>query len=60
MSSCYSGHHIAEDHVHTDITTRNNEEPQQKYRLRTVSNNPAPMNKQRLGKKWSLYDDGGP
>ena len=38
MSSCYSGDHIAKDHIHTDITTCNIEEPQQKYRLGTVSN----------------------
>ena len=30
-------YHIAEDHIHTDITC-NTEEPQQKYRLGTVSN----------------------
>ena len=30
--------HIAEDHIHTDITTCINEDPQQKYRLGTVSN----------------------
>ena len=37
MGSCNSGDHIAEDHIHTDITC-NIEEPQQKYRLGTVSN----------------------
>ena len=37
MSSCYSGDHIAEDYIHTDITTLNIEEPQQKNRLGTVS-----------------------
>ena len=37
MGSCYSVHHIAEDHIHTGITN-NIEEPQQKYRLGTVSN----------------------
>ena len=26
MDSCYSGDHIAEDHIHTDITTSNSEE----------------------------------
>ena len=26
MGSCYSGDHIAEDHIHTDITTCNIEE----------------------------------
>ena len=28
MGSCYSGDHIAKDHIHTDITTCNIEEPQ--------------------------------
>ena len=37
MSSCYSDDHIAEDYIHTDITTLNIEEPQQKNRLGTVS-----------------------
>ena len=37
MGNCYSADHIAEEHKHTDITC-NNEEPQQKYRLGTVSN----------------------
>ena len=37
MGNCYSAHYIAEDHIHTDITC-NIGEPQQKYRLRTVSN----------------------
>ena len=37
MVSCYSGDHIAEDHIHTDITTCNTDELQQKYRLGTVS-----------------------
>ena len=37
MGNCYSIDHIAEDHIHTDITC-NIEEPQQKYRLGTVSN----------------------
>ena len=39
MGNCYSADHIAEDHIHTDITC-NIEEPQQKYmyRLGTVSN----------------------
>ena len=30
--------HIVEDHIHTDITTCLNGDPQQKYRLGTVSN----------------------
>ena len=38
MGSCHSDYHIAGDHIHTDITTRNIEEAQQKYRLGTVSN----------------------
>ena len=37
MGNCYSTDHIAEDHIHTDITF-NIEEPQQKYRLGTLSN----------------------
>ena len=36
--SCYSGDHTAEDHIHTDITTCNIEEPQQKNPIGTVSN----------------------
>ena len=36
MDNCYSVDHIAEDHIHTDITC-NSGEPQQKYRLGTVS-----------------------
>ena len=38
MGSCYSGDHIAEDHTHSDITTHNFEEPEQKYHLGTASN----------------------
>ena len=38
MGSCYSGNHIAIDHIHTDITACNVKESQQKYRLGTVSN----------------------
>ena len=37
MGNCYSIDHIDENHIHTDITY-NTEEPQQKYRLGTVSN----------------------
>ena len=37
MGNCYSADHIAEDHIHTDITS-NTEESQQKYRIGTVSN----------------------
>ena len=37
MGSCYSGDHIAGDHIYTDITTRIIEVPQQKYRLGTAS-----------------------
>ena len=37
MGNCYSADHIAEDRIHTDLTC-NIEEPQQKYRLGTVSN----------------------
>ena len=36
MGNCNSIDHIAEDHRHTDVTC-NIEEPQQKYRLGTVS-----------------------
>ena len=37
MGNYYSAVHIADDHIHADITY-NIEEPQQKYRLGTVSN----------------------
>ena len=37
MVNCYSTEHIAEYHIHTDMSC-NKEEPQQKYRLGTVSN----------------------
>ena len=37
MGNCYSIDHIAEAHLHTDITC-NIEEPRQKYRPGTVSN----------------------
>ena len=37
MGSCYSGDHIAGNHIYTDITTCNTEVPQQKYCLETVS-----------------------
>ena len=33
MDSCYSGDHIAGDHIHMDITLCKIEETQQKYRL---------------------------
>ena len=36
MGKCYSIDLTGEDHKHTDIT-QNTEEPQQKYRLYTVS-----------------------
>ena len=36
MGNNYSADHIAEDHIHKDIS--NIEEPQKKYRLGTVSN----------------------
>ena len=38
MGSCHSGDHVAEDHIHTDISKRNIEEPQQKCRLGMASN----------------------
>ena len=37
MGNCYSVDHIAEDHIHTDITCKT-EEPEQKYRLGTAIN----------------------
>ena len=37
MGNCYSVDHIAEDHIHTDLTC-DITEPKQKYRLGTVSN----------------------
>ena len=37
MGNRYSADHIAKDHIHTDVAC-NTEEPQQKYRLGTVSN----------------------
>ena len=37
MGNCYSADHIAKDHIHIDITF-NTEEPQQRCRLKTVSN----------------------
>ena len=33
MGSCYSGDHIAGDHIHMDIAICNIKEPQQEYRL---------------------------
>ena len=38
MGNCYSVDHIAKLHINTDVTC-SIEEPQQKYRLVTVSNN---------------------
>ena len=38
MGNCYPGEHIAEDYIHTDIIACIIREPQQKYRLGTVSN----------------------
>ena len=37
MGRCYIGDHTAVDHIHTDMTTCNIEEPQLMYRLGTVS-----------------------
>ena len=37
MGNCYSIDHIAEEHIHTDITC-SIEEPQQECRIETVSN----------------------
>ena len=40
MGHCYSGDYIAAEYIHTDITTCNTQEPQQKYRLgRSVIDN---------------------
>ena len=38
MGSFYSGDIVAEDDIHTDITTCNTEELQQKYRLGSLCN----------------------
>ena len=38
MGGCYSDDHIAKDQIQTDIAICDIEEPQQKYRLGTVSN----------------------
>ena len=38
MGNRHSGDNTAEDHVHKDLTTCYTEEPQQKFRLGTVSN----------------------
>ena len=38
MGSCYLCDYTGEGYKYTDITTCNIEEPQQKYRLGTVSN----------------------
>lgn len=38
MCSCYAGDNVAEDHLHTDITTCNIEEPEQKCLLWMVIN----------------------
>ena len=38
MDNCYSGDHIAEDHIHMDTTSCNIEESQRKYRLGTDRN----------------------
>ena len=46
MGICYSIDHIAEAHIHIDIIC-NTEEPQQKYRIGTVSN-------RLLGVGWGL------
>ena len=38
MGTCHSGDHIAEDHIHTDITSCNIEEPQGRWRTVTDHN----------------------
>ena len=43
MGNWYSAYHIAKDHIHTDVTCTT-EEPQQKYRLGTVSNRLLDLN----------------
>ena len=55
MGSCYSGDHIAEDHIQTDITTCNIEEPQQKYRLGMASNSILKVCKFSQSVKSKLY-----
>ena len=37
MNSCYTGDHTAGDHMYTDMTTCNTEEPQKEYYLGMVS-----------------------
>ena len=49
MGNCDSVDHIAEDHIHTDITCNIEEPQQQKYRLGTIS-------KSFLGLKLVLLD----
>ena len=46
MGNCNSVDHIAEDHIHTHMSC-NIEEPQQTYRLRTVSNGLQPVQEQK-------------
>ena len=43
MGNCYSNDHIAENHIHVEITC-NTEEPQQKYRLGADSNRLKSLN----------------
>ena len=38
MDSCFSSDHFARDHISTDITTCNTEEPEQKYCFGALSN----------------------
>ena len=38
MGNCDRGDHIAGNHIQTDITRCDIEDPQQKYRLGTISN----------------------
>ena len=38
MGSCYSGGHIARDHIHTDIKTCSTDQPQQRHLNGTIRN----------------------
>ena len=53
MGNCYPSDHIGEDHIHTDITC-DTEEPQEKYRLGTVSNRSLGGGGWDVGGDWGL------
>ena len=59
MGSCYSGDHILQDHIHTEIKTYNIGEPQQKYRLGTVSNKLLGRGGGRLNYKYAQSNFNG-